>query len=332
MPNQLPVTELMLPAMRDVLAKSNELAAGAYDTSGDLNVMRAQYNTERRYWNEGGPVMRRSWDSTIATPDGDVAVRGHVPAGDHTGHAIVFIHGGGFILGNLDTHDRVMRLLADASGATVIGVDYALSPEAKFPVAIRQCAAVAQHLHRHGADYEIDGASLTFAGDSGGAMLSLATHLYLRDELGGAACIGGLLLFYGLFGLRDSPSRRLLGGPWDGLTPADLDYYMDCYLADPADAASPYVDCLSADLAGTPPAFIAAAELDPLRDDSAALAAMLANHAVAHRHVVYPGVLHAFLHNSRLLPTAVEAIRDGATFHRDVILTAQRSDPRQSTD
>jgi len=99
---------------------------------------------------------------------------------------------------------------------------------------------------------------------------------------------------------------------------------MGCYLADPADAESPYVDCLSADLASVPPCFIAAAELDPLRDDSASLAAMLRNHGVSHKHVVYPGVLHAFLHNSRLLDTATEAIHDGGVFYRDAL---RRADP-----
>jgi acetyl esterase len=178
---------------------------------------------------------------------------------------------------------------------------------------------VARHLHEHGADYGVDGQRLAFAGDSGGAMLSLASYLYLRDELDGADYIAALLLYYGLFGLRDSASQRLLGGPWDGLTRADLDYYMQCYLADPADANSPYVDCLSADLSHLPPSFIAAAELDPLRDDSATLAAVCQLHGQPHRHVVYPGVLHAFLHNSRMLPAAADALRDGADFFRQLV-------------
>ncbi|MDR0283631.1 MAG: alpha/beta hydrolase fold domain-containing protein, partial [Propionibacteriaceae bacterium] len=98
----------------------------------------------------------------------------------------------------------------------------------------------------------------------------------------------------------------------------DLDYYMDSYLTSPAEMTSPYVDCLSADLTTLPPAFIAAAEYDPLRDDSAALAAMLDAQGRTNRHVVYPGVLHAFLHNSRLLTEAWTALRDGAAFCRDV--------------
>jgi len=293
--------------MRAVIEKLNELAPDAYDTGADMPAQRAAYNKERRYWNEGGPEMAETRDDVIDTPNGSVPVRLHVPE-NASDSALVYLHGGGFILGNLDTHDRIMRVLASESGATVIGVDYALSPEAKFPVALLQSAAVVRHLQ---SNYGFTRIGL--AGDSGGAQLSLATYLYLREA--GEPNIAALLLYYGLYGLRDSASRRLLGGPWDGLTQADLQYYEDCYLADPADAASPYVDCLSADLSDLPPTFICAAELDPLRDDSAALAVMLQTHEVPIKYIVYPGVLHAFLHNSRHLETAGQALRDGALFY-----------------
>ena len=79
------------------------------------------------------------------------------PGGGGTCRRIVYIHGGGWVVGNLDTHDRIMRTLAHSSGAAVVGIDYALSPEAKFPVAIEQCAALVRHLHERGADYGIDG-------------------------------------------------------------------------------------------------------------------------------------------------------------------------------
>ncbi|MCL2782864.1 MAG: acetyl esterase [Propionibacteriaceae bacterium] len=316
--NKLPVHELMSQAMKDVVDKSNELSPDAYVTDDGFEAMRAAYNLERRYWNEGGPTMRLTVDAAVTTPMGQVPVRFHIPWAQSPAPAIIYVHGGGFVLGNLDTHDRIMRTLAADTGATVIGVDYSLSPEAKFPVALYQCATVAHHLHDEGEKYGVDGTRLAFAGDSGGAMLSLATYLYLRDT-GDASYIDALLLYYGLFGLRDSPSRRLFGGPWDGLTEADLDYYMSCYLERPEDARSPYVDCLSADLDGLPPCFVAAAELDPLRDDSEALATMLGKHGVAHQHIVYPGVLHGFLHNSRHLDTAVDALREGSAFFTDVI-------------
>ena len=214
----------------------------------------------------------------------------------------------------------IMRALAHESGAAVVGIDYALSPEAKFPVGIEQCAALARHLHEAGERYHVDGTRLAFAGDSGGANMSLAATLLLRDRADAgepAVPVTALALYYGLYGLRDSASRRLLGGPWDGLTEADLDYYLTCYLGDPADLRSPYLDCLGADLSrGVPATYLASAELDPLRDDTAALVAMLQQHGVTHRHEVFPGVLHGFLHNSRLLDAAGVALRHGGAFLR----------------
>ena len=160
-------------------------------------------------------------------------------------------------------------------------------------------------------------------------MLALGAFLYLRDQGEDIDYIRALLLYYGLYGLRDSKSRRLLGGPWDGLTEADLDYYMDCYLETPEDLRSPYVDCLGSDLAGVPPAFVAAAELDPLRDDSMALAAMLDRHFRPYRYELYHGVIHGFLHNSRHLPEALSALSDGAAFYR---MALGLPDPKKEPD
>ncbi|MBN9106898.1 MAG: acetyl esterase [Propionibacteriaceae bacterium] len=318
--NKLPVLDLVSDQMRAVLDTSAELAPDAYATDAGLDAMRQAYLKERSFWNEGGPAMAGTIDDRVPTPHGEVAIRCHLPVVGTGLPAVVYVHGGGWVVGNLDTHDRIMRALAAESGAAVIGVDYALSPEAKFPVAIEQCAAVARQLHDHGGDYSIDGGRLAFAGDSGGATMSLATTLLLRDQADAGAPsvdISALALYYGMYGLRDSKSRRLLGGPWDGLTPDDLAYYLDCHLADPADASSPYFDCLSADLSrGVPPAYLVAAELDPLRDDTATLAAMLTGHGVPCTHEVFPGVLHAFLHNSRMLDAASAALANGGAFLR----------------
>jgi len=328
--NKLPVEQLMSATMRAVVAKSAELAPDAYDTSGGFEAMRVAYTRERAYWNEGGPQMQRTRDAEIVTPYGSVAVRFHYPRPGEAAPVVVYIHGGGFVLGNLDTHDRIMRLLADETGAVVCGVDYTLSPEAKFPLALHQCAAVIQHLHTQGQQYGTDPLRLCIAGDSGGAMLALGAFLYLRDQGDPSTnFVRALLLYYGLFGLRDSKSRRLLGGSWDGLTQADLDYYMDCYLEKPEDARSPYVDVLSSDLSDLPPAFIGAAELDPLRDDSLTLAAMLERHHRTYKFQVYEGVLHAFLHNSRHLPEAMTALRDGAAFLRDAVGPAGQDNNKQ---
>lgn len=327
--------------MRAVLAKQAELAGDAFATDVTVEEMRRRYAQERSFWNEGGPVMARTVDDVVPGPSGDIKVRFHHPVqpGDPrtTGRppALVYVHGGGFVVGDLDTHDRIMRTLAEGTGAVVVGVDYGLSPEAKFPLAVQECAAVVEHLARHGADLGLDPERISMAGDSGGANLCLATALYLRDGVPDRDPDGGphdtpsgpqlesLILYYGMFGLRDSVSQRLFGGEWDGLSRADLDYYLACYTNVPQDLESPYLDCLGADLSrGVPPCYIALSALDPLRDDSLALGALLDAAGVPYRLRTFDGVLHGFLHHSRLLPEAVEALADGATFHRALHATA----------
>ena len=185
----------------------------------------------------------------------------------------------------------------------------------------RQAAAVAAHLHEAGKAWGIDGDRLAFAGDSGGAHLGLAATLYLREEMGGADFVKCLLLFYGWFGLTDSSSMRLLGGPWDGLTEEDWQFYLNLYAEDPAAlAAEPYANLFLNDLTHDVPAcYIAAAEFDPLRDDSATLAAICEQYGTPFRFELFEGVIHAFLHYTKMLDAANDALEHGATFYRETL-------------
>ncbi|MGY0155061.1 acetyl esterase [Edwardsiella tarda] len=280
----------------------------------DYSSMRQAYIQERKYWNQGGAEMARCESLSVATPYGSVATRIYYPR--HPARAVIFyLHGGGFILGNLDTHDRIMRLLADYSHCAVVGIDYTLSPEARFPQAIEESVAVCRFFHQHAADYHLPMAHIGFAGDSAGAMLAMATVLWLRDHDIDCGDVRGVLLYYGLYGLQDSATRRLYGGVWDGLTQADLLSYEQAYLPDEAARESPYYcifnNYLTHDI---PPCFIAGAEFDPLLDDSAALYQTLREHQQPCSYHIYPGVLHAFLHYSRMMPSADQALRDGADY------------------
>ena len=325
--NKLDVLSLINPQMKAVLAKEDELAGDANDTSVGFEKMRENYVAGRAYWVQGGPEMAEKLDMAVAGPFGDIPVRYYYPtaeaaagraAGQALAPAIVYVHGGGFVLGNLDTHDRVCRILAEKTGAVLVAVDYRLSPEAKYPSAVQEVAAVASYLHEHGAEHGIDGGRLSFAGDSGGAHLGLAATLYLREECGGSGFVKCCLLYYGWFGLADSSSMRLLGGPWDGLTEADWQFYLQMYAEDPvALASAPYANLFLNDLTHDMPAcYIAAAEFDPLRDDSATLAAICKQYGVPCRYEVFEGVIHAFLHYTKMLDEANDALEHGATFYR----------------
>lgn len=295
----------------------------------EVAAARAEYRSERSFWNVGGPVMHQSRDFRIRTAGTDVPVRMHRPNPAESLPAIVYFHGGGFVLGDLETHDRITRVLAAVSGAAVIAVDYSLAPEAQFPQALYESAGVIAHLAMQGEEYGIDGSRLAVAGDSAGAMLSLGAALLLRDEPGrlglpaadtdqAFASLRAMLLYYGGHGLTDSVSKRLYGGFWDGMSADELGTIYQTFFPDPSDRESPYVNHLSADLESSlPPAYVIAAELDPLRDDSILLGKRLelAGHDVQWR--VVPGVLHSFLHFGRMLDQANEAIAGGAMFVRN---------------
>ena len=300
--NKLDVLSKINPQMKAVLAKEDELAGDANDTSVGFEKMRENYVAGRAFWCEGGPVMAEKLDAEVDGPYGAIPVRYYYPtaaaaagraAGEPAMPAIVYVHGGGFVLGNLDTHDRVCRVLASHAGVPVVAVDYRLSPEAKFPSAVEEVA--------------------------GGAHLGLAATMYLREEKGASDFVKCCLLYYGWFGLTDSSSMRLLGGPWDGLTEADWHFYMQMYANVPAElAASPYVNLFLNDLERDRPAcYIAAAEYDPLRDDSATLAAICEQYGTPVRYEVFEGVIHAFLHYTKMLDAANDALEHGATFYRE---------------
>ena len=200
-----------------------------------------------------------------------------------------------------------MRLLAKLTGWPVLGIDYALAPEHKFPTQIAQIVDAVAQL---GPILTLRPKQFALAGDSAGAHLALATALALRDA--GERTPSALLLFYGLYGLRDSPSRRLWGGPVDGLDETSLAFFRDAYLPSPDLQHDPRYDLLTANLADLPPAFVTACALDPLLDDSRALAGLIAAAGGEAELKVYGGVLHGFLHLSRLVPTAMWALEDAA--------------------
>lgn len=328
--NKIDVLALINDQMKAVLAKEDTLAGDANDTSVGFEVMRENYVLGRQYWVEGGPKMAASFDKEIDGPHGRIPVRFYYPteaavAGKESGEAqtpaIVYVHGGGWVLGNLETHDRVCRVLADKARAIVVAVDYQLSPEAQFPVAIEEVVAVTEHLHEHGAEYGIDGDRLGMAGDSGGAHLNLAATLYLRQERGGADFVKALLLYYGWFGLADSASQRLLGGSWDGLTREDFAFYKNLYAGEELDLEKePYVNLFLNDLTKDMPAcYVAAAEFDPLRDDSYCLAAILDEAGLPYQYEEFEGVIHAFLHYTKALDAANDALEHGASFFRRIV-------------
>lgn len=283
----------------------------------DLTAARLQYNANRAYWNTDAPVMAESQDLLLPGPYRDIPARLHLPVqrGAEPAPVLIYLHGGGWIVGNLDTHERIMRILAQKSGCCVLGVDYHLAPEAKFPQPQDECCAAADWVLQHGAEYGLDPNRIALAGDSAGANMSMTVLLHLKNQ-GRIGAVGAALLYYGSYGLRDSASRRLWGGAEDGLSAADLAFFRECLFEDQAEMLDPRFDILANDLTELPPLFVLEVAMDPLADDSRALAdaVLEAGGQVDYRRA--EGVLHGYLHMSHSVDAAMDALSDGAAFLR----------------
>jgi len=231
---------------------------------------------------------------------------------------LIYLHSGGYIVGNLDTHDRIMRLLALRSGIAVAGIDYSPAPEHKFPTALEETMEVIKYLHENGSKTGIKEDCMAIGGDSAGANMSVAISLMLRSDH--PHLLKLLLLFYAAYGLHDSGSCRFYGGPEDGMGEEDLNYYQSCYLHKNEDINDLRFNVLKADLRGLPAMFICAAEYDPLLDDSITLKKLADEDRVSNELKIYKGVLHGFLHLSRMADKADQAIYDAAGTLRDKLL------------
>ena len=265
------------------------------------------------------PVATR--DLTISGADGQLRARHYrpqEPGGPHP--LIVFFHGGGFVTGDLDTHDSVCRLLSDGAGAHVLAVDYRLAPEHPFPAAVEDARAALRWVFAHAEDLGADPKRIAVAGDSAGGNLSaVVSQLAARD--GGPAPVLQLLMYPPVDRSKDWPSHTLFEGFL--LTTADMQWYDRMYTgASPEALADPRMSPLLAeDLSRLCPAIIVTAGFDPLRDEGEAYAAALKEAGTRTTVKRLDGLLHGFVNMVGVSPAARDAVTQTAhmvrSFFRD---------------
>jgi acetyl esterase len=266
----------------------------------------------RAPWRQGGPVMARTEEVLVAGPAGPVRVRLYDPGGAEAKPALVYLHGGGWTFFNLETHDRLMREYAGRAGVIVLGVDYPLSPEAKFPRALEDILAVVRWAASDGAAFGVRADRLAIGGDSAGANLALATCLALRDE-GQSELVRAMVLNYGAFHPHSSDEAEARnGGPDAMLNRTEMGVFWANYLADPSQATNPLAAPLDADLHDLPPAFLTVPDQDLLSEQSLALDGRLAQAGVRVRTEIYRGATHSFLEAVSVAPVADRALNDAA--------------------
>jgi acetyl esterase/lipase len=262
---------------------------------------------------------------TVPAEVGDVRVRIVTPPGAKGPlPAILYMHGGGWVLGNAGTHDRLVRELAVGARAAVVFVEYARSPEARYPVAIEQGWATARWIVGSGASEGLDVRRLAVAGDSVGGNMA-AVLAILAKQRGGVTFVQQSLYYPVTDAGQDTPSYdEFAGGPF--LTAKAMAWFWDCYLPDRARrgevTASPLRATLE-QLAGLPPALVIVDENDVLRDEGEAYARRLTQAGVTTTSVRYNGILHDFmmLNPVRGTQAATAAIRQAIDVLRKALHT-----------
>lgn len=278
----------------------------------DPCVMRAAYRgTTAAYWHPTA-ALAAVVDRRCPGPTCEIPVRIYRPRGMAGAlPALVFYHGGGWVLGDLDTHDHLCRHLAHAADACVVAVDYRLAPEHKFPAAIDDAITAARWVASIGHELGIDGSRLALGGDSTGGNLAAAAALALRDD-GGPALRLQLLMYPALDLTADNVSLAEFASGYL-LSRTAIERFADWYLPDRTTRRDPRASPqLADDHRGLPPAFIQTAEFDPLRDEGAAYTETLRNAGVPVEYRCYPGMLHGFARMGGRVDLALTALDEAA--------------------
>ena len=260
-----------------------------------------------------GEAVARVESRTVPGPRGEIPVRVYTPEGCAPFPVLVYFHGGGWVIGSLETHDGLCRHLANAAGAVVASVDYRLAPEHPFPASGEDAYAATRWVAANAAVIGGDAKRIAVGGDSAGGNLAAVVSLMARDR-GGPPLVFQLLVYP----VTDAPSANTASYRENAegyfLTAKSMHWFWTHYCGENPDLSDPYLCPLRAkDLKRLPPALVVTAEFDPLRDEGETYAARLreaGNQADLKR---YPGMIHGFFGMGPLLTKAREATKEAAS-------------------
>ncbi len=257
----------------------------------------------------------------IPGPDGEIPIRVYTPETPAPHAGLVYFHGGGWVLCDLDTHDVPCAAIARRAGAVVVSVDYRLAPEHKFPAAVTDCYAATAWVAENAGKLGIDRNRICVGGDSAGGNLAAVVALKSRDANGPKIALQAMV--YPATDLSSFETASYLEfAEGYQLTKIEMEWFRDMYLAYPEDARNPDASpFLARDLRGLPPALVITAECDPLRDEGEAYAKRLQDSAVPVTRTRYAGMIHPFFSFAGALPQALEAYQEVA----DAVLALSRS-------
>ena len=307
-------TTRISPQQADALKRNAEIVADLGGPGEGVEQIRERAEATRSIWNAGGPDLPTNEARTIPGPFRDVPVQLYKPSEAGGLPVFVYLHGGGFRIGGPRTNDRQMRELAASWGGAVISADYLHVPEHTFPDPVDEIVAVLEWIAENGESWGLDSNRIAVGGASAGASIAHGAAFTLRDK-GRGDLLSALASLYGVLDYNlESDSMRELGGGDFMLTNAYVQMVYDGYLPEEADRSDQRAFAVKGDPAGLPPVFIAAAELDPIRDDSLTYAEKLKSVGHPHELEVYAGVLHAYFGYTGVVDEARRCVEDLGVF------------------
>ena len=280
---------------------------------------------------EARDSIHRSRDQRIPGLASDIPLRIYWPREARAGElfpCLLWFHGGGFVIGNLDTHDSACRMLANQTDCMVVAVDYRLAPEFKFPAAVDDCRAALRWLALHAREIGADPERIAVGGDSAGANLATVMALLARDE-GHPKLVFQLLLYPCTAPEPEAPSHRKFA---DGylLTRQTIVWFYKHYLRTQRDTQDfRFAPLMAKDLSSLPPALVMIAGYDPLRDEGVEYATKLIEAGNRVTLVNYEGMMHGFVLAGGMLDAAKQAIAQSAAALREAFRDAKSEEVKK---
>lgn len=303
----------MDPHIKAMIDQAEAAAAGQAAPPLDAippEMIRAGYRMQRAAQNLNAPKDVEARDLQVDGAEGPIAARLYTPAGaPATTPGLVYFHGGGFAIGDLESHDGHCRRLASFAGIRVLAVDYRLAPEHPFPAGHDDALASVKWVFDHAAEIGFDPTRVAVGGCSAGGNLAASVSIDLKNDPGRKLAFQ-LLLYPGIWPDVETQSRKDLDGPI--LTKAAIAWFDKCLaVGDHPQAARANIGA-KADVTGTPPALVVTAGYDPLKDEGRDYAARLNAAGVKATHVEYPDLVHDFYLMGDVSPAITAAAKETA--------------------
>ncbi|MBW2283923.1 MAG: alpha/beta hydrolase [Deltaproteobacteria bacterium] len=304
------------PQIKALLTKIQEAGAPPLNT---LTPTQAREAKNPAFIEFGGPPVDVSnvTDMNIPGPSGEIPIRVYTPEGKGPFPALVYFHGGGWVICNLNTHDSLCRHIVNRASCAVVSIDYRLAPEHKFPAAADDAYAATQWISENGSRIDVDPDRIAVGGDSAGGNLAAVVSLMAKDRGGPGLALQLLVYPVADLSAMDNATYRKYAQAYI-LTKDSMVYYGAHYLAREVDALNPYASPLLAeDLSGLPPALVITAELDVLTREGELYADRLREAGVPVKYSCYQGMIHAFFSMTGIVDRTMDAVEEAAAALRE---------------